>query len=117
METGVDDTILGVYYGCTDNFKNRYGNHKKSFNHEIYSNDSDLSKFIWSKREEGITTKIFGSILRRAPTYKSGSHLCCLCLLEKALIIEQKKKVENKMLNERVDMCRKCPHEIKARLV
>ena len=78
---------------------------------------TDLSKYIWSKREEGITTKVFWSILRKAPTYKSGSHLCCLCSLEKVLIIEQKKKAGNKILNERIDMCRKCPHKIKARLV
>ena len=117
VETGVENTLLGEYYGCTDDFKIRFGNHKKSFNHEIYKNDTDLSKFVWSKREEGITTKIFWSILRKAPTYKSGSHLCCLCSLEKVLIIEQKKKVGSKILNERIDMCRKCPHKIKAKLV
>ena len=72
--------------------------------------------FILSKLDEGITTKIFWSILRRAPTYKSGSLLCCLCSLEKVIIIEQKKKVGNKMLNERIEMCRKCTHKIKARL-
>ena len=95
----------------------RYGNHTKSIDHERYRHETDLSEFIWSKREEGITTKIFWSIVRKAPTYKSGSHLCCLCSLEKVLIIEEKKKIGNKVVNERIDMCRKGPHKIKAQLV
>ena len=117
VETENEDVVIGEYIGCTDNFKIRFGNHKKSLNHERYRNETDLSKFIWSKRDEGVTTKIFWSIMRKAPTYRSGSHLCCLCSLEKVLIIEQKKKAGNKVLNERLDMCRKCPHKIKARLV
>ena len=36
------------YLGLTgDTFKIRFGNHKKSFNHENYSTDSTLSSHIW----------------------------------------------------------------------
>ena len=34
-------------------FKLRYGNHKKWFNHEIYKNDSKLSKEYWNVRKKG----------------------------------------------------------------
>ena len=117
IEAGVEDVVLGEYFGCTDHFKTRYSNHKKSLCHEIYKNETELSRFVWKKREEGIATRIIWSIVRKAPTYKSGSHLCCLCTLEKIMIIEQKKRIGNEVLNERIDMGRKCPHKMKAKLI
>ena len=58
VETENEDVVIGEYIGCTDNFKIRFGNHKKSLNHERYRNETDLSKFVWSKRDEGVTTKM-----------------------------------------------------------
>ena len=32
-------------------FKERYRNHIKSFNHKRYSNDTELSKYIWKLKD------------------------------------------------------------------
>ena len=41
------DNETTFYYGLTQtSFKERYGNHKRSFGHERYKNDSELSKYI-----------------------------------------------------------------------
>ena len=107
---------VAEYYGCTDNFKKRFRNHTKSLNHEKYRNETDLSKFVWSKRDQGIVTKIKWSVVRKAPIYKSGSVYCCLCMLEKIIIILAKgaKNRRSVLLNERIDVCNRCPHRIKA---
>ena len=54
------------YYGLTDTtFKERYNNHKKSFRHERYRYDSELSKYLWELHEEGKEYKIEWSIIRK----------------------------------------------------
>ncbi len=40
------------YIGMTaSTFKERYRNHIKSFNHKRYSNDTELSKYIWKLKD------------------------------------------------------------------
>ncbi len=40
------------YRGMTaSTFKERYRNHIKSFNHKRYSNDTELSKYIWKLKD------------------------------------------------------------------
>ena len=37
-----------AYIGLTSTtFKERYNNHSKSFNHEKYKNETELSKYVW----------------------------------------------------------------------
>ena len=46
------DAETKFYYGLTDTtFKERYNNHKKSFRHERYRYDSELSKYLWELYE------------------------------------------------------------------
>ena len=60
------DTETKFYYGLTDTtFKERYNNHKKSFRHERYRYDSELSKYLWELHEEGKEYKIEWSIIRK----------------------------------------------------
>ena len=40
------------YIGMTPNtFKERFRNHMKSFNHKKYSNETELSKYVWHLKE------------------------------------------------------------------
>ncbi|XP_057313453.1 uncharacterized protein LOC130654828 [Hydractinia symbiolongicarpus] len=55
------------YYGlCEGEFKERFNNHKKSFRHEKYRNETELSKLIWRLKDDGTDFKISWSIEKRA---------------------------------------------------
>ena len=54
-----------IYYGISEtNFKTRYSNHKKSFNHKNHKNDTQLLNVLWkvksSKEEPVLMWKILG---------------------------------------------------------
>ena len=45
------------YLGIAETtFKTRYGNHKKSFNHDRYKAETELSKKVWECKEKKIDT-------------------------------------------------------------
>ena len=56
--TSPSDGRTKEYIGMTAKpFKERYGNHKKSFKHESYERETELSKYVWKlKRKERNTT-------------------------------------------------------------
>ena len=108
-----DGATLGEYLGCTNNFKTRYRNHKKSLNLEIHKNESDLSKFVWRMRQEGRNISVKWEVVRRVPSYKSGGKYCCLCALEKVMILKEN-ETNVKLLNGRIEVCKKCPHQVKS---
>ena len=114
FENNGDSEAVGVYYGVTEDFKKRFRNHKKSFNNPNYKNETELSIFIWAKRNIGVTCTVRWKIIKKASTYKSGSHMCRLCLLEKIKILSEKRKRNNKLINDKDEFCKKCPHKIKA---
>ena len=74
-----------TYIGSSNNFKNRYRNHKKSFNNIRYKHDTTLSKYIWDKGLNP-TPNIRWTILSKACPYKPGQRYCDLCLTEKHFI-------------------------------
>ena len=48
-----------VYYGATEGrFKEWYNNHTKSFRHESYSRDTELSKYLWELKHAGLDETI-----------------------------------------------------------
>ena len=51
QENGKIDT----YIGSTKDFKERYGNHKKSFKNASYKTDTELSVFLWKLKSDNIT--------------------------------------------------------------
>ena len=114
FENNGDSESVGVYYGVTEEFKKRFRHHTKSFNNPDYKSETELSIFIWAKREVGVTCTVKWRIIKKANTYKSGSHICRLCKLEKIKILSEKRKRNNKLINEKDEFCRKCPHKIKA---
>ena len=68
------------YLGLTDtDFKARFANHKQSFRTEKYSNQTELSKYVWrlkkAKTEYEITWKILGT----ARAYCNTTKRCNLC--------------------------------------
>ena len=51
-------------------FKERYRNHIKSFNHKRYSNDTELSKYIWKLKDNKLQDfDITWSVLKQSISY------------------------------------------------
>ena len=72
------------YIGVTSSeFKTRHRNHTKSFRHKKYSQDTELSKYIWKLKENSKNFGIKWSIVKTVPSYKPGAKRCNLCLEEK----------------------------------
>ena len=85
-----------VYYGTSEGtFKQRYGNHKKSFNHEKHRTDVKLSKEYWRLKKLKAKPQVQIYILKRCRPTKRAV-ICYLCLKEKLFIIEHQR---NNLLN------------------
>ena len=103
-----------TYIGSTNNFKDRYRNHTKSFRHESYKRETTLSGFIWDNALEG-EPDIRWEILRKTQVYKKGQRYCDLCLSEKLCITEELKR-RQRCLNKRSDLTNRCIHRALYRL-
>ena len=108
----VDDAEKKSYIGiCETQFKTRYRNHQKSFNHRKYATDTELSKYIWDLKDKNANFKIQWSIIKNASSYTPSTKSCNLCLSEKLLICTFKDK--SNLINKRLDLVSKCRHETK----
>ena len=90
-----------VYYRTSEGtFKQRYGNHKKSFNHEKHKTDTELSKEYWRLKDLKAQLQVQYYILKGyRQTKRTG--ICYLCLNEKPFIIEHR---GNYLLNQRNEL-------------
>ena len=105
------DTETKFYYSLRDpTFKERYNNHKKSFRHERYRYDSELSKYLWELYEEGKEYKIEWSITRKINS-STRFNFCKLCLTEKYFILNA--LGDCRLLNKKSEFANKCRHENK----
>ena len=53
-----------VYFGVAEkSFKDRFYNHTKSFTHEDYTNDTELSKEYWNIKRNDFIPKVTWSIV------------------------------------------------------
>jgi len=96
------------YVGLTDTeFKSRFANHKQSFKKEVYSNQTELSKYIWQLKNAKIDYKITWRILGKARAYSNTTKRCNLCNLEKYYIICHR---ELATLNKRSELVNSCRH-------
>ena len=88
-------------------FKLRYGNHKKSFQHEKYKSETTLSSYVW---DQGLnpTPNISWRFLKTCSVYETGRRHCDLCLSEKEFIIRNMNKQNS--INKRTDIGNRCPH-------
>ena len=105
------DNNTKIYYGATEGeFKTRYNNHTKSFRHKKYCSETELSRHIWSLKDNNINYTLRWEIESFASPYKCGSKRCDLCLTEKLYII----KVDTRhLLNKRNELISKCRHKNK----
>ena len=109
--TTKSDTTGKNYIGLTEGtFKQRYTQHKPSFRNGNHSNSTELSKHIWSLKDNNTDFTINWSILATALAYSNKSKRCHLCLTEKLYLIRAKKP---SFLNKRTELISKCRHENK----
>ena len=107
--TTKDQSDRKTYIGMTaTTFKDRYRNHKKSFDDIKHENDTELSKHVWKLKLNNKQFSINWSILSRANSIKAGGNICNLCLEEKLQILRCCDSKSN--LNKRCELFTKCVH-------
>ena len=103
-----------IYKGvCSTSFKYRYANHKKSFNHEKYKKDTELSKEVWELKDNNGNPDVTWNIFGKFSAYNPSSHRCNLCLNEK---LEISIHNEDNLLNKRSEVISQCRHKNKYKL-
>ena len=65
---------LSCYVMTATTFKDRYRNHKKSFEDIKHENDTELSKHVWKLKLDNKQFSIYWSILSRANSIKAGGN-------------------------------------------
>ena len=101
-------TLLTHRIGLTENdFKTRYRNHTASFRHAKHRNSTELSKHIWTLKDNNIDHSISWRILSSSSSYNSSNKRCNLCLKEKFLIICRPELSSLNKRNELVSSCRR----------
>ena len=109
--TVIANTSEHIYFGISDTeFKDRYNNHIKSFNQRRYEKETELSKFIWSLKDQGIHYSIRWSIATNGFSYRNGGSRCDLCNSEKVIIARSNHKG---LINKRTELVSKCRHKNK----
>ena len=76
-----------------------------SFRHKKRVNDTELSKYLWTLKEENVDYNLQWSIKAYASPYKCGTRKCDLRLTEKMIITRSDPK---KLLNKRTELVSKC---------
>ena len=115
-DNDTNELFTKVYFCISETeFKSRYNNHTMSFRNRTHENDTELSKYIWSLKDENKDFDIKWSILKKSSGYSIISKLCNLCLLEKLVLCNFKEK--DRLLNKRLDLVLKCRHENKYMLI
>ena len=101
---GSTETYVGLTEG---HFKTRYYNHRTSFNNASKANNTELSKHIWSLKNNNIDYNITWSILKQIDSYSNTNKKCNLCIGEKFFIIF---RPELSSLNKRSEIVSTCRH-------
>ena len=111
LKTTVSPSVgpVETYIGMTKNqFKVRYKDHNKSFNHQQWSTETALSGHLWKLKRENITYNVDWQVVDRAPMYNPITRVCALCTLEKFYILFAP---DRSSLNKNEEMYRACPHK------
>ena len=93
-----------VYFGVVEK---SFRDHTKSFTHEDYANDTELSKEYWKIKRNSFIPKVTWSTVRECLPYSLSKKKCYLCLNEKLGINSYK---GDNLLNKRLELINKCRH-------
>ena len=88
-------------------FKQRYRNHKTSFNNINKRHTTELANYTWSLKYNNTDYKIKWEILNRTNSKFNTKFGCKLCSLEKILINKSDKNIT---LNKQSEKLNKCIH-------
>ena len=101
------EDAISSYVGLTGNtFKSRYNNHKASFKNKDKKLSTELSKYVWELKDNGVDYTITWKVLKQAQTYSPSTNRCNLCLWEKYFIICKPQLATLNKRNELVSACR-----------
>ena len=79
---GINELSTKVYFGISKtDFKSRYNKNKMSFRNQTHENDTELSKYIWSLKDENKDFDIRWSIFKKSSGYSIVSKSCNLGLV------------------------------------
>ena len=79
---GINELSNKVYFGISKtDFKSRYNKNKMSFRNQTHENDTELSKYIWSLKDENKDFDIRWSIFKKSSGYSIVSKSCNLGLV------------------------------------
>jgi len=102
---------IETYIGLTENaFKTRYRNHTASFRNVKHRNATELSKYIWTLKDNNETYEIKWKVIKKAKSYSNAAKRCNLCLTEKYYILC---KPDLCTLNKRNELASGCRHRNK----
>ena len=97
-----------TYIGASaTTFKKRFANHKKSFSHKRYENETELSKEIWKIKDQNFEPSIQWKILKNCHQFNRENLKCSVCINEKFEIATCNDK---NILNKRSELVSKCRH-------
>jgi len=110
--THENSTVPDEFFGgmTSTTFKERLGNHTKSFNHEEYQTETALSKYIWQLKRQKMKYGISWRVLDRAQPFNPVRGICPLCTLEKYYIIY---KPSLATINQHEEIFKPCMHREK----
>ena len=93
-----------VYFKLAEQkWKQRYYNHKKSFNHKRYSHETTLSSYVLHLKETlDVTPSLKWSAVRCTTPYSNILKTCLSCLYEKLVIATY--PMQHELLNKRSDL-------------
>ena len=101
---------LRTYIGLTSlEFRQRWYAHRQLFNNKNRKDDTELSKYIWTLKENKTKFDLKWKLLKKVKSIENGGKICRLCLTEAELIINNK----NGPLNTRLEIMNKCRHRAK----
>ena len=104
-----------VYYGQTaSKFIIRYRNHISNFKNEKYSKNTELSKYIWKLKNEGVNYEIKWEIHKRIKPYNPGGKRCNLCIGEAMSILYHNEN--DNLINKKDEVLHNCMHRRKWKL-
>ena len=111
LDTGTTETYIGL---TSHPFKQRWNNHKVSFNLESHKNETKLSTHIWNLKSQGVQYELGWRIVAKTNSYSPARKKCWLCIKEKHQIIF---KPTTASLNMRNEFFSQCPHKNKFKMI